>query len=59
MKSWFRKASSAKSRSHILFSETSAGLQRQMTSIRSQLCAIDSIAFLNEEIIIFVRECRI
>lgn len=30
-----------------------------MTSIHSQLCAIDSIGSLNEEIIIFVRECGI
>lgn len=59
VKSWFRKSSSVKSRSHALFSETRAGLQRRMTSIRSQLCAIDSIAPFNEEIIIFVRECRV
>lgn len=59
VKSQFRTASSVKSHSHIVFNETSAGLSRQMTSIHSQLCAIDSIASLNEEIIIFVRECGI
>lgn len=55
MKSQVRITSSVKS--HLLFNETSAGLNRQMTSIPSQLCAIDSAASPNEEMIIFVREC--
>jgi len=59
VKSWFRIASSVKSNSHMLFNESSAGFNRQMTSVHSQLCAIDSIASLNEEIMIFVRECGI
>lgn len=42
---------------HALFNETNADLNRQMTSIHSQLCAIDSIASPNEEIMTFVGEC--